>query len=134
MPTHRPRRTPRLPALLGGFALALCWLLWQGYAHGHRVVHAPGLAAPVAHAHQHEHHHDHPHGHAHPGMADFFGGHSDATDCRLLDASGHSDAVPAVPALCLPVLLTSWALHRFTGEATARWAALFDARGPPRFR
>lgn len=128
-------RTPRWPALALWLGWALSLVLWQGYAQLHGVVHAPGLH--VAHSH-HDHAHPSHHGHAHTGMAErlaaLVDGHDPGSDCRLLDASGHCDALSALPALVLPVLLSSWALHRFTGEVTARWAALFDARGPPPVR
>lgn len=125
----------RLPTLALWLAWALSLVLWQGYAQVHGVVHAPGVHTLAA-AHDHGHVDDH--GYDHGGLAELLatlmGSHSQGADCRLLDASGHCDALPTLPALALPVVLSSWALHRFTGEATARWAALFDARGPPSFR
>lgn len=128
----RPKSTPlRLPALALWLAWALSLVLWQGYAQVHGVVHAPGVHTLAA---AHDHAHPHEDAHAHGVLADLFDSHSQGADCRLLDASGHCDALPTLPALALPVVLSSWALHRFTGEATARWAALFDARGPPNFR
>jgi hypothetical protein len=39
--------------------------------------------------------------------------------------------MPAVALMALPVVLPSFAVAIFAGEALARWAALFDARGPP---
>lgn len=135
-------RTPRLPTLALWLAWALSLVLWQGYAQLHGVVHAPGLHAAHGQAHSHapDHGHDHVHDHAHDhtGLAGLLAAlvdnHNPGSDCRLLDASGHCDALPTLPVLALPVVLSSWALHRFTGEATARWAALFDARGPPSVR
>lgn len=139
MSSRSQARTLRWPTLALWLAWALSLVLWQGYAQVHGVVHAPGLHA--AHVH-HDHAHQDHHGHGHTGMAErlatlldsLMDGHDPGSDCRLLDASGHCDALPALPALVLPALLSSWALHRFTGEATARWAALFDARGPPPVR
>lgn len=128
----RPKSTPlRLPTLALWLAWALSLVLWQGYAQVHGVVHAPGVHTLAA---THDHAHPHEDAHAHGVLADLFDSHNPGADCRLLDAAGHCDALPTLPALALPVVLSSWALHRFTGEATARWAALFDARGPPNFR
>lgn len=121
----------RLPTLALWLAWALSLVLWQGYAQVHGVVHAPGVHTLVE---AHDHVHSHEDAHDHGVLADLFDSHSQGADCRLLDASGHCDALPTLPALALPVVLSSWALHRFTGEATARWAALFDARGPPSVR
>ncbi len=39
--------------------------------------------------------------------------------------------MPAVALLSLPMALPSLLVAIFQGEALARWAALFDARGPP---
>lgn len=139
----RPQpHTPRLPTLALWLAWALSLVLWQGYAQVHGVVHAPVLHAAHDRAHDHSHGHDHAHdtahAHDHTPLVDLLAalvdGHIPGSDCRLLDASGHCDALPTLPTLALPALLSSWALHRFTGEVTARWAALFDARGPPNFR
>lgn len=131
MPIRTMPAALRLPTLALWLAWALSLVLWQGYAQVHGVVHAPGVhALAAAHDPVHAHGHEHDHG----VLADLFDSHNPGADCRLLDASGHCDALPTLPALALPVVLSSWALHRFTGEATARWAALFDARGPPNFR
>ena len=60
-----------------------------------------------------------------------FSSHHGDNDCRLFDQASHGSAAPQVAALALPVVLPSFAVAIFQGEALARWAALFDARGPP---
>ena len=60
-----------------------------------------------------------------------FSSHHGDNDCRLFDQASHGSAAPQVVALALPVVLPSLAVVIFQGEALARWAALFDARGPP---
>jgi hypothetical protein len=60
-----------------------------------------------------------------------FSSHHGDNDCRLFDQASHGSAAPQVVALALPVVLPPIAVAIFQGEALARWAALFDARGPP---
>jgi hypothetical protein len=95
----------------------------------HRVVHSP-LAVLVPHAAVAD-----GHGHAHISPADalrkLFGGHGSTADCRVYDQVGHSDALPPLPILALPATVPAFVLQSFAGDFIARWAALFDARGPP---
>ena len=63
-----------------------------------------------------------------------FSGHLTDTDCRAYDQLSHFDAAPGVAALALPLVLTPFLLSTLTGLATARWHALFQARGPPSLR
>lgn len=60
-----------------------------------------------------------------------FSSHTSDADCRLYDQASHGSAALHVTTVALPVLLPSSAVAIFAGEALARWAALFDARGPP---
>jgi hypothetical protein len=64
-------------------------------------------------------------------LKQLFSSHSSSTDCRLYDQLGNGYALPAVALLQLPAVLPSLLVAVFAGEALARWAALFDARGPP---
>ena len=64
-------------------------------------------------------------------LAHLFSSHSSSADCRLYDQLTDGHSMPAVVLLALPVVLPSLAVGIFQGEALARWAALFDARGPP---
>ncbi len=65
--------------------------------------------------------------------SDLFNTHDDDS-CRVFDQLGHGGLLPGVPAINLPLLLPFLVLLWFQGEAIARWAALFDARGPPTLR
>lgn len=103
----------------------LPWLL----AFALVAAQALGLMHQVVHAQ-----HDHDHGHEHGGIAALFDSHEEGSlECRLFDPLNH-DAAPAVAALVLPVVTAFFFLDRFDGEFLARWAALFDARGPPFLR
>ena len=106
------------------FWLALALLLSQSLGQLHAVKHG-GLAgtnrAVVVHETQH----------GDGFLEHLFSAHSSTTDCRLYDQLGDGHAMPAVALLLLPVVLPSLAVAIFQGEALARWAALFDARGPP---
>jgi len=128
-------------------ARALVWLLAAslllaqllGLMHG--VVHGPQ-------AHIHSHSHMHRDGHhqersalAHAEeegeggwLAALFSSHDGDSDCRLFDQASHGQAAPTLPMLSLPLVLSTVAFDISRGEALARWAALFDARGPPSTR
>jgi hypothetical protein len=60
-----------------------------------------------------------------------FSSHHSHNDCRLFDQASHGSAAPQVVLVVLPVVVPALAVAIFQGEALARWAALFDARGPP---
>lgn len=96
----------------------------------HRVVH-PGFEsdAQVASIHVHDEGH-----HSHGWTETLFGGHDGESACRLFDQLSHGGCLPSVPAVLLPVTAPLFFLQWFQGEALARWAALFDARGPPQLR
>ena len=74
------------------------------------------------------------HGHKHNWLEDIFSAHSNDSDCRVFDQLCHGDGVPALPLLALPMALSSFVFHFLEGEVIARWAALFEARGPPQAR
>ena len=127
--------------------LAAALLLAQLLGLMHGVVHGP-----QAHVHSHSslnssvHHDGHQHEHsalalAHAEeegeggwLASLFSSHDGDSDCRLFDQASHGQAAPAFPLLSLPLVLSSVAFDISRGEALARWAALFDARGPPSTR
>jgi hypothetical protein len=120
--------------------LAASLLLAQLLGLMHSVVHGP-----QAHIHSHSHthhdgHHQEPSALAHPEeddggwLASLFSSHDGDSDCRLFDQASHGQAVPTLPMLSLPLVLSSVAFDISRGEALARWAALFDARGPPSTR
>jgi hypothetical protein len=89
----------------------------------HRVVHAGGAT---------ELHADAGHERGPNWTADLFSSHDDP-GCRLFDQLGQG-ATSEVPSLQMPVLAPLSLVLWFQGEYLARWAALFDARGPPSVR
>lgn len=115
-----------------GVYLALALLLAPMLGLMHGLVHGAGGDRPAVHlhiaevaGHAHQHRHD-------PGwLADLFSAHADDSDCRVFDQLSHSDVLPALPLLALPMVLSSFVFHFLEGEILARWAALFEARGPP---
>ena len=97
----------------------------------HRVVHGSQFESDteIAAVHVHDD------GHHNPSWAEtLFGGHAGESACRLFDQLSQGGCLPSVPAVLLPIAAPSFFLQWFQGEALARWAALFDARGPPQLR
>jgi hypothetical protein len=142
--------------------LALAIVLAQALGLAHRYVHPAGFMQAVqgheadahfAHGHavhevaRHEHaaqghgHHDeahdheaHDHGdHGNAWLAALLSGHEEGSSCRLVDSVAHDFLVHCGGALvhAVPSFLL---LIQLQGEFVARWAALFDARGPPVLR
>jgi len=110
----------------------LAFALWIAATLGivHRTLHAhatglPELAEKVVGASSS---HSSPH-----GLFALFGDHTDA-ECRLYDQLSHGPAALGVPLVILPVTLPAATFAWLEGEALARWATLFDARGPPSTR
>jgi hypothetical protein len=121
---------PRITVkVLFACVLAAALLLAQTLGMLHGVVHNSGSER----AHQHTHAHDQADKAAHEdGVFEvLFSVHDGDTDCRLYDQASHDGILPLVVALMLPVVLPPVEVAIFAGEALARWAALFDARGPP---
>ncbi|WP_305564978.1 hypothetical protein [Polaromonas sp.] len=69
--------------------------------------------------------------HAHSWLADLFSAHADDSDCRVYDQLCHADAALVPPLAALPMVLSAFVFLFLQGEALARRAALFEARGPP---
>lgn len=103
-------------ALVGWLAFAL--LAAQVLAFVHGIVHAPKVQASASAA---------------SWAAALFTGHDDDSGCRLYDAVGH-DAAPAAPRVVLPLAIPAFLLAQRQGQCLLRFAALFDARGPPPLR
>jgi hypothetical protein len=118
------------------FALALA--LWFASTLGlmHRVLHvspaaaSPGAAAMVGAEAAPAAAQAPRQGWGHGGLLALFGDHANA-DCQLYDQLAGGAAALATPHVVLPVALPTARFHYFLGEALARRAALFDARGPP---
>jgi hypothetical protein len=119
-----PRKALHL-LLACGLAAALLLAQTLGFVHG--VAHHKAAAHALAGAG----------GHADEAVLEgrvltsLFAVHDGANDCRLYDQASHGGMLPMVVALALPVVLPPFEVAIFQGEALARWAALFDARGPP---
>lgn len=124
------------------FALLLAAVLVMTQTLGvvHGIEH--GAAGSLLHTHDQDHAHDHEvgvgHAHAESDAQEsghffeaFFSSHKEASDCRLYDQASHDAPLIAVAPSSLPVAPPPFAVAIFAGEALARWAALFDARGPP---
>lgn len=97
-------------------------VLAQALGLMHRAVHLPH---GQAHAQEHT-----PHEHEHGWVAELFAGHDDDSTCRLFDPLNLEGAA-CVPTVVLPALAALFFLETLQGDFVARWAALFDARGPP---
>ena len=106
--------------------LALALLVAPALGHMHRIVHGPQTHTPHAQVHAQQ-----AQGRC---VADLFAAHGDDSSCRLFDQLTHSDALPAMPVLALPLLLVPFLFRRLERDIVAREAALFDARGPPALR
>lgn len=115
----------------------LCALCTQALGLVHGIVHAPHLGKALTPASSLAPQDD-AQGMAAArtpgGLEALFSGHGEDSECRLFDALGQQHG----PALCAPAL--SYAhipcIHlqrHLAGASVARWAALFDARGPPVF-
>ena len=135
------RGVNRAGAMVWLLAAALLLAQLLGLMHG--VVHGP-----QAHIHSHSHAHHDGHHQEHAALAHaeeagegggswlvaLFSLHDGDSDCRLFDQASHGQAAPTLPMLSLPLVLCTVAFDISRGEALARWAALFDARGPPSTR
>jgi ABC-type Zn2+ transport system substrate-binding protein/surface adhesin len=128
---------PRLTTLLA-LLLAAVLVMTQTLGVVHGITH--GQSGSTLHSHDHDHAHDHTHDHAevdvgaagkHGFLAALFSLHQEDSDCRLYDQASHDGALVTAMQLTLPVVPPSLSVAIFQGEALARWAALFDARGPP---
>ena len=120
--------------------LALSLLLSQSLGQWHAVKHGGG-GAHAAHAQDgheaHAGHEAHEAGevhdshHKHGFLDALFSSHVSASDCCLFDHLCGDQAMPVMLATPLPIVLPSRLVAIFAGDALARWAALFHARGPP---
>ena len=119
------RRCALAPVGLVCVVLALLFAQVLGQVHG--VVH--GHSAGPGHAQGHEPAQESASASA---LASLFADHDeDTADCRVYDQLSHIDAMPGVIALALSLVIQPFLLSVLPGLATARWHALFQARGPP---
>jgi len=108
-------------------ALAMVVLLSQSLGQLHAIKHGSLAPAPHVIAAQEASKNQLEDGF----LEQLFSSHSSSTDCRLYDQLGNGYALPAVALMQLPAVLPSLLVAIFAGEVLARWAALFEARGPP---
>lgn len=66
-----------------------------------------------------------------PAFAKLFAGHASDADCLSFDQLSHAPILLAMPALSLSAALPLAVFDQLQGDFVARWAALFEARGPP---
>ena len=119
------------------FWLVLSLLLAQTMGQLHAVKHMiqrVGVVAVVPGAGGHGGHeardaHDGKNGKSF--LDELFSSHGSTADCRLYDHLSDGQSLPLLFAAPLPIVLPSRLVAIFAGDALARWAALFDARGPP---
>ena len=120
---------PRLAALLG-LLLAAVLVMTQTLGLVHGITHGSSGSS----LYFEDEFHDHDVAKA-PGvnhfLASLFSLHHDVSDCRLFDQASHDGGLAMAVKSALPVVLPPLTVAIFQGEALARWAALFDARGPP---
>jgi hypothetical protein len=98
----------------------------------HRAFHHAGADYPVLRISQHAVQQDQVAG-TQGWIASLFSSHDDSS-CPLYDQLGQGGMITMPPAIALPLAPTAFVLQWFQGEVLARWAALFDARGPPSIR
>ena len=117
--------------------LLVSLLLAQTLGQLHAVHHGgAGQVASAAHD-RHDGHESHAAHEAHDANQDndflqvAFSPHQNETECRLYDQVRDLQVMPTVATILLPNAPPRWAVAIFQGDALARWAALFDARGPP---
>ena len=122
---------PRLVVLLG-LLLAAVLVMTQTLGLVHAITH--GSSGSSLYFEDEFPDHDHDVAKA-PGVNHFFVSlfslHHDVSDCRLFDQASHDGGLAVAVKSALPVVLPPLTVAIFQGEALARWAALFDARGPP---
>jgi hypothetical protein len=115
--------------------LVLAVLLAQSVGVLHGVVHAPGMHGHDSHAHRDAHgHHADPASDAPSVFERLFAHEDEGADCRNYDQLSHGDVLTGLAVVVLPLVLSPFVLSVLSGLATARWHALFQARGPPSFR
>ena len=122
---------PRLAVLLG-LLLAAVLVMTQTLGLVHAITH--GSSGSSLYFDDEFHDHDHDVAKA-PGVNHFFVSlfslHHDVSDCRLFDQASHDGGLAMTFKSTLPGVPPPLTVAIFQGEALARWAALFDARGPP---
>ena len=102
--------------------VVFCFVCAQALGFMHGIVHGVHAGDPAAHSAAQA---------AEGGVPSLFASHADAEDCRLFDALGQQLHTPPLLDLALGHLPSLSFERLLEGAFIARWAALFDARGPP---
>ena len=130
-------------------ALALLMVPLFGLMHG--IVHGLSHGLPAAQFSANDHGHAQPKIQAPAAVVDFWAGlsptsspdgwtetlfssHGKAADCLVFDQLCHADALHVLPLQILATPLPNIVLVTLAGDFIARWAALYQARGPPSAR
>ena len=121
-----------LPGLMTLLALLLAAVLVMTQTLGlvHGVKHGSSGSSLYSQNDGHEHGEAKALG-ANHFLASIFSLHQDMSDCRLFDQASHGGGLAMAIQSALPGVSPPLTVAIFQGEALARWAALFDARGPP---
>lgn len=123
-PHPQPRPSAHRAAAL---ALLLVFVLTQTLGWMHRGLHgASGVAQHAVPAQLAAPSQIEPSG----WLDDLFGSHTDASDCRLFDVMAKPGCVPQMDWVPPPTPTAAFLLASHA-DLVIRWAALFDARGPP---
>ena len=125
-------RLTTFPALLLAMLLVFVLVMTQTLGVMHTITH--GSLGSSLQSQDDGHDHNHAEAKAPAAshfLASLFSSHRDVSDCRLYDQTSHDGAMVTAVQSTLPVVLPPFTVAIFQGEALARWAALFDARGPP---
>ena len=120
---------PRLTTLLALLLVAVL-VMTQTMGLVHTITHGPSGSSLHSHDHDNEHAEVEASDSSHV-LAALFSSHQDSSDCRLYDQASHDGGLVTAIQSTLPVMPPPFTVAIFQGEALARWAALFDARGPP---
>ena len=123
---------PSLPRLMTLLALLLATVLVMTQTLG--VVHAIKHGASGSSMYSQNDGHEHGEAEAPSAnhfLVSIFSLHQDVSDCRLFDQASHGGGLAMAIQSALPGVPPPLTVAIFQGEALARWAALFDARGPP---
>ena len=111
--------------------LVCALLLAQTLGQMHRLTHGENRYAEKHSGHDATHLDSHNYSADSGWLDSLFSSHDSEPDCQLYDQASQGSAATAVALVILPAVLPSAVVAIFQGEALARWAALFDARGPP---
>ena len=124
---------PRLAALLA-LLLAAVLVMTQTLGLVHAITHGSSGSSLYSQDEFDDHDHDRSETDSlsvNHLLASLFSLHHDVSDCRLFDQASHDGGLAMAIRSTLSGAPPPLTVAIFQGEAIARWASLFDARGPP---